>query len=693
MAVRWKIHFKSLRTATPYTIYISPSGYTGAASELTGAANPFEIQEDDSDDIFAPVRTSSGYIRIIDEGIDSFDNPFDWHDMVPAGNKDISVELRRDTDSRIEWMGYIKASVYTGRLTGTAPQERSFPVICPFEVLKGETIDPGATSADVVNLAWLLYYATNPVNDDYTGYYIQGDLPVKWMEYEISWQNFYDYDKDGNPETDVTYYNLLENVCLFFGLTARIHRGDVYLVSTVMDSDMSETYDFTFLDNQDMYNLGIGGQHHTEDIVQPDPIDPNGEDFVTAESSESYLQGWHRTEVSNDVNRQNSDIGPDMDAIIETNRGNAITRTTWTEGDTTWTALYLLRQGDAQPTSYTFNARRTSLSLESGLAWMTISYKTDKDWARIHSVDWQCEFHVHGENPQEQHFPDYLFRMRSTVPHHFDHGMIVIGGNVQGSVMIDGTIRTDKIFTVTARLRVGSLTWDPYLQDWGDGNDTFTFTVGAEDYTDETTGSTVVRTYGGKGIDSNRNPLGNYDDYSGFGIPVSSGIGGIVTFEIINITCTHGTNTYYGELAFKDLSLTFARERSFAKYNDLSERKFTSENNSHSSVVKKVGSRIASWNGTAFGLGIIMTPGTQVYADVLTYSQSGHQAPERHLCNIMNAYGSASKRMYVLDLTAASDAGEITPLHLVEYQGKYLYPVSIARNWRDDVVRIKAIEI
>lgn len=678
MATRWEIKFKGLRAGKSYTIAISPKNYRGAASELFGAATPFEVKEDDNDNIFAPVRTSSGYIRIIDNGQDKSGNSFDWHDMVPAGDKDIKVTLFNETDSRFEWFGYIKAAVYTGSLAGTAPQERSFPVICPLTVLKGETIDPGA--ADVVNLAWLIYNATgNEVYD----YYIQGDLPVTWLQYRINWRNFYDLDEDGNPETSVTLYDLLENVCTFLGLTARIYRYDLYLISCVMDSGMSETYDFTYIDNQNMYELADGNQYRTDEVLQPDPIEPSGSDFVTDNSTESYIQGWHRTEVSNDVNRQDSTIGMDMDAVIEANRGNTITRYSYTKDDETWWRLLLLRVSDPQPTSYIFKDKFTRMNISSGWGKAQISFDTNKDWARVHSVEWKGVFQATGGDPTDPDFPDYLIRLQSTIPHHFDHGMIVIGGDMN-------QWGNDSWLTITARLKVGDLTWDPRRGEWGTGTDTFTFTVGQEDYKDETSEGVTTRVWSGKGIDSNRDPLGDYDNYDGFGIPVSSGIGGIVTLEIINVA--NKNTAYYSTVEFTSLTLTFARERAYSEYNDLDVRKYTNENDSRSAEIKAAGCNIASWNGTAFGLGIIMKPDSQEYADAITYS-SGSQPPEQHLCNLMNSYGSASKRVYKLDLSAASEAGEITPLHLVHYQSKYLYPVSVKRNWRDDIVTIKAIEI
>ena len=51
----YSITFKSLRAGTVYTLNIG--GGTGAAIPLKGGAQPFTTQEDDSDDMFTPIRT------------------------------------------------------------------------------------------------------------------------------------------------------------------------------------------------------------------------------------------------------------------------------------------------------------------------------------------------------------------------------------------------------------------------------------------------------------------------------------------------------------------------------------------------------------------------------------------------------------------------------------------------------------
>ena len=105
MAKNYSITFKSLRAGTVYTLNIG--GGTGDAVPLKGGAQPFVTQEDDSDDQFAPIRTQSGYIRIVDDGLDANGNAFDWKDLIPQTNTSRPVTLT--AGGTVVWQGFMQS--------------------------------------------------------------------------------------------------------------------------------------------------------------------------------------------------------------------------------------------------------------------------------------------------------------------------------------------------------------------------------------------------------------------------------------------------------------------------------------------------------------------------------------------------------------------------------------------------------
>ena len=135
MAKNYSITFKSLRARTVYTLNIG--GGTGNTVPLKGGAQPFVTQEDDSDDQFTPIRTQSGYIRIVDDGLDANGNAFDWKDLIPQTNTSRPVTLA--AGSTIVWQGFMQSQNFSGILYGN-PQEREFPVHCVLSALNGVDI-------------------------------------------------------------------------------------------------------------------------------------------------------------------------------------------------------------------------------------------------------------------------------------------------------------------------------------------------------------------------------------------------------------------------------------------------------------------------------------------------------------------------------------------------------------------------
>ena len=63
----YSISFKSLRSAAGDAPYVVNIGSTGGTALKPGAST-FVTQEDDTDDVFTPIRTQTGYLRIIDDG-------------------------------------------------------------------------------------------------------------------------------------------------------------------------------------------------------------------------------------------------------------------------------------------------------------------------------------------------------------------------------------------------------------------------------------------------------------------------------------------------------------------------------------------------------------------------------------------------------------------------------------------------
>ena len=136
---RYRVPFQSF-TGTQYMVYI----YEHTAGELvtlTGSDNPFETQEDQSDDIFTPIRSQTGYLRVIDETGGNL-----LEQLMPANNTEKLVRVYAGTwnvdtftDVNLVWQGFLCAEVFTQPWDGSKKM-LEFPVKSVLSAMEDVTL-------------------------------------------------------------------------------------------------------------------------------------------------------------------------------------------------------------------------------------------------------------------------------------------------------------------------------------------------------------------------------------------------------------------------------------------------------------------------------------------------------------------------------------------------------------------------
>ena len=116
MAVKYKIEFES-NAGVKYRVEINDPTYSGTPIALQGGATPFTTEEDSTDDFFAPIRTSTGTLNIVDDG--SIPNLMEQ--IVPTNNVQKAVRLMRYDDTEedyvVEWQGFLSCEAYEQEFT------------------------------------------------------------------------------------------------------------------------------------------------------------------------------------------------------------------------------------------------------------------------------------------------------------------------------------------------------------------------------------------------------------------------------------------------------------------------------------------------------------------------------------------------------------------------------------------------
>jgi len=124
--IKWRLQFKSLNN-TSCTVNIYEEGYTGSTiTELTGAAVPFEIQEDDSSDLTQFIRFKTAYLRVVETTYGELDA------LMPTSIRHHFVEAYYGSE-RV-FTGFMQCQQFDNGWVAT-PRELEFPLVSPLGLL------------------------------------------------------------------------------------------------------------------------------------------------------------------------------------------------------------------------------------------------------------------------------------------------------------------------------------------------------------------------------------------------------------------------------------------------------------------------------------------------------------------------------------------------------------------------------
>lgn len=233
MAVHWTISFKSF-TGADRVISIYDSSFSGTAVALTGAADPFTIQEEDDEDVYLPIRTQTGYIKFIAESASILQQ------MLPESVTDRPVVLTEG--NTILWVGFLTGEEYD-QPWDTTPYEVEVPVVSVMDAMKGVWF----TQSKGWNSIYTLLQTINsycPVAMEATA---STDTPITDVFVENSnWQTYLTPAERVEHGTNNVYeteslYHCMEEWCKYFGVS--LHEYGTRFVFVIPDGDNYEDYD------------------------------------------------------------------------------------------------------------------------------------------------------------------------------------------------------------------------------------------------------------------------------------------------------------------------------------------------------------------------------------------------------------------------------------------------------------------
>lgn len=639
MAIHWDIPFKSLRSARTYWVSVYDNSYgSNTPVELKGGVVPFETQEDTDDDWFKPVRTQSGYLRIMDDGNDLSGYPLSsgdkWTDMIPSDDKNRKVILT--SGGVTYWRGYLQPQTFSGILYENA-QERQFPVACPLSVLEGVDVD--TTARGVVTFAYLLGYILEATGYSWPYIYFQGSDSLDWLRKKVDWENFIETDEDGTRRSKYNCLDLLNELCKFWGWTCRTYGESIYFLSP---DDHFYPY-LIRITEQDLWTLNSGS---TPQYSTPTwgGADTDNDIYASTDNIIEYLRGIRKATVSANINKQSAIIKFPSDVVERQIRKLYPTAQTRTAYDNIFIECDTI----------------TSSTVTKGCV-IQGTRQADSDG---HNYKWTYYLFLTGpgeaSSPSNIYAPlvDIYLRYRSNI----DHSMIVISGDILDENF--ATLGASGYLYCT--LHIGDYWWNGTA--WTTTAAIFTIPIGD-----------------GKGINCNRDLDADYDSFTGFGIEVGNAIGGIMHFCILG-------KTLVNDLRITSLSIDLLRKLSYANNSERSTNIYEEETGTVFNGSAEVSTIIASDNGNATGIGIIMNQDGS-YCSGVHYSYSAGSEtkhPEQHLVERMAERGASVKLKETIEVR--SNLINITPITDCETFHMSGYPIAISHNWCDDIAKVIILE-
>lgn len=312
----WRINFVALN-GDKCRIDICTDGYEGEIVPLLGADSPITTDEDDSTDLFTPIRTQSGSLRIVNTNKDLNGGDFDPFELYPGTALERQVRLY--CNDMLRWVGYIDVQALTKPLYTTV-DILEYSLSCPLLTLYNipfKVTCSGNADETFKSMGQLLHYCLKEVNDweivmKTNTVYGRQDINAK-----VSLLNFVNKDEaqcnnvaDENPtatwESDITCGEVVDEICKYWGWTLSSRANMLYLLSPQSRQEIAGIY----FEKLPVITGDTLGSNTYYPMVNCEDLQ-----FASTDHSVERINGYRKITITNDVNADEDIINPDLSKL------------------------------------------------------------------------------------------------------------------------------------------------------------------------------------------------------------------------------------------------------------------------------------------------------------------------------------------------------------------------------------------
>ena len=280
------------------TCVLSINDERNTTTTLTPAAEPFTTSIQESDDLFTPIRTGNGYIRVVVDSVD------DISDLVGAAPLSRAVTLT--VDGTVRWRGFLACESFT-QPWDKGPIEIELPVMSGVEVLKGVNPSSSLASLGYINIAQFIYNMNVALGSVYTRFYfpVQSNTPDT-LQYQFDMKNYATaIDKNTAHEME-SYYDILEDICKLFGWQAvEYEQYLVFLSADVKSIESGRTNAYRGYTVSTLLNIAQGSSMAPNYRPHFDAEIPT---IFGADHDMTWIAGKKKVEVTGQLNERDETI-------------------------------------------------------------------------------------------------------------------------------------------------------------------------------------------------------------------------------------------------------------------------------------------------------------------------------------------------------------------------------------------------
>jgi hypothetical protein len=274
-------------------------------SVMTGGDVPFMTQMGGVTEVFAALRAQSGYIRVVVDDVDEVASL--------VASAPIERPVRLIVDGEVAWKGFLACETFT-QAWDEGPLEIELPVVSGLEVLAGEkpggrTTDGGQTTDNGLrtteddlgyrSFARFLCEMNAKIGMMYERFIFPTlSEPKKTLRYQFTMENYATSNDDGSGHEMDSYYDILEDICKFFGWSVQ-ERGASLIFQM---SDMAAEYASYSAESMQMLADG--------ELTDPVAVDSSVMDaeIYGATHSLDYMAGKKSVKIVGNINPYPSDF-------------------------------------------------------------------------------------------------------------------------------------------------------------------------------------------------------------------------------------------------------------------------------------------------------------------------------------------------------------------------------------------------